>query len=108
MKFIEEIEIQSGRRLIRPFFVRYSGFRQKYKECNGKIRNGMCIFSIGDLFHLANLKNYFFVNKFLLDYDPITYQCMEELYFDRAKNQRQIIDMKEYCAVLKKFSLKKC
>ncbi len=50
---------------------------------------------------LASLNNHFLANKFLIDYDPITYQCMEELYLDRVKNQRQFLNLQDYCDTIK-------
>lgn len=62
---------------------RFAGWGGEYK-CKGKWRHGVCIFSIEDLPEMIN-RNHFAVNKFLLDYDPISYQCMEEWYLKREK-----------------------
>ncbi|RMZ94883.1 beta-1-3-galactosyl-O-glycosyl-glyco beta-1-6-N-acetylglucosaminyltransferase-like [Brachionus plicatilis] len=43
----------------------------------GELRHNICVFSLEDLPELTT-RSEFFLNKFLLDYDPISYQCMEE------------------------------
>ena len=73
-------------------------------KCKGFYSHSVCIFSVGDLQFLSKENDFFVVNKFYLDYDPITYQCIEELYTDRAKNQIQIVDVKTYCDLIKKIS----
>jgi hypothetical protein len=53
-------------------------------ECKGIWRNQVCVFSIEDLPKIKEAKE-FIVNKFLLDFDPIAYQCMEEFYYSKTK-----------------------
>ena len=64
-------------------------------KCKGYYRHGVCVFSIEDLPKFPDL-NHFVVNKFLLEYDPVAYQCMEEWYFDREKN-KPIVNIRFYC-----------
>ena len=104
--FIKELNFTSYN--YRPSFTRFSKWIYGKPICKGKVLNDICIPSIGDLPFLVNLGNHFFANKFLLNYDPITYQCMEELYFKRAKNQTLIVDKYPYCAILKKYSNTEC
>ena len=65
------------------------------EECYSVWRNAICILSIHDLPIMAS-KPHFFANKFLLSYDPLTYQCMEQWYEEKARRE-PIIDMKGYC-----------
>lgn len=49
------------------------------------IRHNICILSIGDLCQMIEMKH-FFVNKLLLEFDPISYQCMEEWFNEHKRN----------------------
>ncbi len=70
-------------------------------------RNQVCIFSLEDLPDIVH-KNHFIANKFLLEYDPISYQCMEEL-LDYKVKEKPIINMNFYCQFISKNSfLTKC
>ncbi|XP_013406220.1 beta-1,3-galactosyl-O-glycosyl-glycoprotein beta-1,6-N-acetylglucosaminyltransferase 3 [Lingula anatina] len=51
--------------------------------CHGKRVRMVCIFGIGDLPLLMQRKE-FFSNKFYLDYEPLAYDCMEELHYNRT------------------------
>jgi hypothetical protein len=57
--------------------------------------HGVCIFSLRDL-SLLITRHEFFANKFILDYDPIAYQCMEEWIFKQSKSQLTIKTL-DYC-----------
>ena len=63
-------------------------------KCNGKYQRGVCIFSFGDL-SLLITRHEFFANKFLLDYNPIAYQCMEE--WINNKNRYSSLNLNAYC-----------
>ena len=45
-------------------------------ECYGSIIRSICIFSLRDLQFLITRRE-FFANKFILEENPIVYQCME-------------------------------
>ncbi|CAF0770272.1 unnamed protein product [Brachionus calyciflorus] len=86
--------------------VRYSAWSKAY-NCTGKIRNGMCVFSIGDLSHVIKRRE-FLINKFMIDNDPISYQCMEE-WFDKNERTNSTLDLDFYCNFArKKSNLVKC
>ena len=55
-----------------------------YAVCDGKVKNGSCVYSVQNLALLAN-KKYFFVDNFLVDQDPISYQCMQELLLTKQR-----------------------
>jgi len=55
-------------------------------KCHGKRVRQICIFGIGDLPLLASRQE-MFANKFHLDYQPYTYQCMDELIFNRTRDE---------------------
>lgn len=56
------------------------------------------MFAIEDLPELVT-RNEFFLNKFLLEYDPIAYQCMEEWLFSRSVSY-QVVNIIYYCRLL--------
>lgn len=62
----------------------------------------MCVFSIEDLPEMIT-RPHFVVNKFLLEYDPISYQCMEDWYLEREKIKAPL-NMFFYCNFLKTHS----
>ncbi len=52
----------------------------------GRYRHRICLISSSDFYWLrdASLKNrYFFINKYLMDYDHVVMDCMEELLLER-------------------------
>lgn len=54
--------------------------------CRGKRAHGICIFSVRDLPLLASRPE-LFANKFHLNYEPLTLDCLEELHFNRTRNE---------------------
>lgn len=89
--------IQDPKRKAIPTKARYIGWRNSYK-CMGELRHGICVFAIEDLPELVT-RNEFFLNKFLLEYDPIAYQCMEEWLFSRSVSY-QVVNIIYYCRLL--------
>ncbi|CAF1421171.1 unnamed protein product, partial [Adineta steineri] len=53
-------------------------------HCYGQIIRGICVFGSLDLPSLLN-RHELIANKFYLHTDPIAYQCLEELIFNRSK-----------------------
>ena len=45
----------------------------------------ICVFGLGDLPLLTTRKE-LFANKFHLTYNPIAYDCMEELHYNRTRD----------------------
>ncbi|CAF1021212.1 unnamed protein product, partial [Brachionus calyciflorus] len=84
--------------LVKDSLVRYSGWYPKY-ECKGRMRHGMCVFGIRDLPHLIE-KPHFLANKFMLNVDPIAYQCMEE-WFDEKEAANSTLNFNFYCNFIK-------
>ena len=83
---------------------RFAGWGGEY-NCKGTYRNGVCILSIEDLPELIS-RPHFFVNKFLLDYDPISYQCVEEWYGIQVRKKSSIFNnMFYYCQYISKHSI---
>ena len=74
--------------------ARFIGWRNAY-ECMGTLRHNICVFSLADVPTLAHRLE-FFANKFLLDYDPLAYQCMEE-WLDSKVSLTQTVDVLNYC-----------
>ncbi len=81
---------------------RYAIWLTGNSYCNGIWKNEVCIFSIEDIPRLISQKH-FILNKFLLEYDPISYQCMEE-WLDYRVKQTKIINMFFYCQFIAKHS----
>ena len=52
--------------------------------CHGKYVREICIFGPGDLPFMAT-RPHLFVNKFMANYRPITYDCLEELHYNRTR-----------------------
>ncbi|CAF0812376.1 unnamed protein product [Brachionus calyciflorus] len=80
-----------------PTKARYIGWKNSYK-CMGELRHNLCVFSIEDLPELVT-RNEFFLNKFLLQYDPISYQCMEE-WLNSKISLYQTVNIINYCRLL--------
>jgi hypothetical protein len=83
------------------YLSRFVGWDGDY-NCKGVYRHGLCIFSIEDL-HNIILSPKFVVNKFLLSYDPIAYQCIEEWYERRVENRANVA-LDYYCKFIKTHS----
>jgi hypothetical protein len=76
---------------------RFAGWGGEYK-CKGKWRNGVCVLSVRDLPYLT-MRPHFYANKFLLDYDPIAYECMEEWLEEKTnfKHSHQMVNLFYIC-----------
>ena len=46
----------------------------------------VCVFGVGDL-PLLGKRPEMFANKFYPDYNPLAYDCMEELHFNKTRNE---------------------
>lgn len=73
---------------IKPFLTRFKNWGDHVFnwKCHGKRVRQICIFGIGDLPLLASRQE-MFANKFHFDYQPYTYQCMDELIFNRTRDE---------------------
>lgn len=80
-----------------PSKARFIGWKNSYK-CMGELRHNICVFAIEDLPELVT-RTEFFLNKFLLEYDPIAYQCMEEWIENRVMSY-QTLNIINYCRLL--------
>ena len=67
-----------------PFLTRFKNWGSY--PCAGKLSNWICIFGVGDLPLLASRKE-LFANKFHSDFQTAAYACMEELIFNRTRNE---------------------
>jgi hypothetical protein len=68
---------------------------QKNYECKGIYIHNVCIYSLRDVPELVGRREYF-ANKFHLQYDPVTYQCMEEWMANKIKKE-ETIKITDYC-----------
>ncbi|OWF51496.1 beta-1,3-galactosyl-O-glycosyl-glycoprotein beta-1,6-N-acetylglucosaminyltransferase-like [Mizuhopecten yessoensis] len=55
------------------------------QPCAGRMVRSICIFGIGDLPVLSKRKE-LFANKFYMNYQTFTFDCMEELIYNRTKD----------------------
>lgn len=72
-------------------------------NCQGMWRNSICVFSVADLVYLIK-RNELIANKFMLYYDPIAYQCMEEWYYEREGRDLTIDEVRFYCNWIQRHS----
>ncbi|KAK3105145.1 hypothetical protein FSP39_018142 [Pinctada imbricata] len=72
----------------KPFLSRFKnwGIPPNNWTCGGKRVRMLCVFGISDLPLLASRLE-FFANKFYLDYEPLALKCMEELHFNRTRDE---------------------
>ena len=82
--FLFEGEAQTDHTNRKPYLSRYKNWGDE--PCHGKYVHNICILSTGDLPVLAESK-FFFANKFHLDYQPRALDCLEELLFNRTRDE---------------------
>lgn len=72
----------------KPFLTRFKNWGDYVYDwpCKGKRVRLICIFGIEDL-PLLMTRQELFANKFHFDYQPYTYQCMDELLFNRTRDE---------------------
>lgn len=73
---------------IKPFVTRFKnwGHGQYDWPCKGQRVRMICVFGAGDLPILASRRE-LFANKFYLDYKHYALDCMEELHFNRTRDE---------------------
>ena len=54
--------------------------------CHGKRVSMVCIFGVGDLAMLASRPE-LFANKFYIDYEPLAFDCIEQLHYQRLRDE---------------------
>ena len=73
----------------KPYLARYknrvNSLTHKY-PCHGIVVRGICIYGIGDLPILARRQE-LFANKFHLNTSPIVFECLEELNYNRTRDE---------------------
>ncbi|XP_013386129.1 beta-1,3-galactosyl-O-glycosyl-glycoprotein beta-1,6-N-acetylglucosaminyltransferase [Lingula anatina] len=85
----------------KPFLTRYKLwlYGEDAKYCGGKVVRAICVFGVTDLPKLLSRKE-LFANKFHLTFEPLAYDCMEELYFNRTANEDHFpIDVDYYSSL---------
>lgn len=89
--------------------ARFNGWHGSY-NCGGIWIHKVCVLSIRDLSTLVKNRN-LIVNKFKIDYDPLSYQCMEDWIEKRTreKYQKALSEtddyLRNYCELFKKRSI---
>ena len=68
----------------KPFLIRFVNWGEWH--CQGKRVRAVCIFGPGDL-QLLSTRRELFANKFYLDYERYALDCMEELHFNRTRDE---------------------
>ena len=71
-----------------PFLTRYKnwGLWPFDWPCAGQRVRLVCIFGVGDL-NLLSSRPELFANKFYLDYQPLAFDCMERLHYQRMREE---------------------
>jgi hypothetical protein len=54
--------------------------------CHGQRVRNVCVFGVGDLPLLASRPE-LFANKFYIDYEPLALDCIEELHYNRTREE---------------------
>ena len=67
--------------LDKPSLARFKNWGAK--RCFGKRVRGVCVLGIGDLHYLFQGPE-LFANKFHADFEPLAFDCLEELIFNRT------------------------
>ena len=65
------------------FLVRYKVW---YSGCKGKLDGAHCTYGVGDLPALFNRPE-LFANRFEIDFEPAALDCMEELHYNRTRDE---------------------
>lgn len=97
MTFYFNFHFEDLTRSVIPTRSRFIGWKNSYK-CMGQLIHNICIFSLEDLPELVTRKE-FFLNKFMLEFDPVSVQCMEE-WLNSKITLHQTVDMIYYCRLL--------
>jgi hypothetical protein len=85
-------------------FCRWMSSSEFNTNCHSFWRNQICVMSVYDLLLLSNRHEYF-ANKFILSYDPVVYQCMEEWYDARVEmTYATSLNLSVYCEQIKRHS----
>jgi hypothetical protein len=63
--------------------------------CHGRRVRILCVYGIGDLPMLSTRRE-LFVNKLHLDYEPLTLDCLEQLHYERVRDQLLAGDAAEF------------
>lgn len=71
-----------------PFITRFKNWGDGPFDwpCHGKRVSMVCIFGVGDLALLVSRPE-LFANKFYIDYEPVTFDCMEQLHYQRLRDE---------------------
>ncbi|XP_061186522.1 beta-1,3-galactosyl-O-glycosyl-glycoprotein beta-1,6-N-acetylglucosaminyltransferase-like, partial [Saccostrea echinata] len=70
----------------KPYLSRFKIWKNTRYPCHGQFVRSVCVFGVKDLPILA-LRPEFFANKFYIDYQPYTLKCMDELIFNRTRDE---------------------
>lgn len=70
----------------KPFIARFKIWETGSEPCMGKYVRHICVFGIKDLPFLSS-RSEMFANKFILDYEPHALDCMEELHYNKSRDQ---------------------
>ena len=72
------------------FMARFKNWQRKREtsgmQCEGKYVRRICIFGVGDL-KLLGSRPEMFANKFNADFEPMAYDCLEELLHNRTRRE---------------------
>ncbi|KAK0054437.1 beta-1 3-galactosyl-O-glycosyl-glycoprotein beta-1 6-N-acetylglucosaminyltransferase [Biomphalaria pfeifferi] len=86
-------ETENSTSLVKPYLTRFKNWRGPPHDfpCAGHFYHGICILSTGDLPLLGSAKQ-MFANKFYLSEDSTVVSCLEELLFNRTRDETKGIN----------------
>ncbi|XP_061192206.1 beta-1,3-galactosyl-O-glycosyl-glycoprotein beta-1,6-N-acetylglucosaminyltransferase-like [Saccostrea echinata] len=81
-------QVETDYSVKKPFLSRFKSWSgaPNYWPCHGYFVRGICIFGLGDLPLLARRPE-FFANKFHIDHEPHTLLCLDQLLFNRTRDE---------------------
>ena len=74
--------------------ARFIAWKGKF-NCTGIYRHNICVFGVGNVPYIIKRDEYF-LNKLMIEIDPISYMCMEEWYLERTLSN-YTVDFFKYC-----------
>jgi hypothetical protein len=89
--YLGEPETFTGNNLFIARYKNWIGNGPDSYPCSGKWANQICIFGVGDLPRLA-VRPELFANKFHVDHETQTYDCLEELLYNRTRRELDRLD----------------
>lgn len=66
-------------------FVFIARFKKWFRDCGGRLVRDVCVFGVGDLPAMSTAHQ-LFANKFYADLQPMALRCLEELHYNKTRD----------------------